>query len=124
MNAKFKSGCWRYLDDHMLIAFQPLKDDPRPEIPEYGVALDDLTNSAKLLDIILQMQRKGRWSERAPEALNNFGQWHCDDYQIWDFIQVVDQLCKHYMKDSIQGVFCAWGDDHEIDWDKLVSRKK
>jgi hypothetical protein len=112
------------MEDRMLIAFQPRKDDPQSDIPEYGITLDKLTSSAKLLDIILQMQRKGRWSERSAEATNNYGQWLCDDYQIWEFIEVVDQLCKHYMKNSIQGVFSAWGGEHEIDWEKLVSRKK
>ena len=107
----------------MLIAFNPEKNDPRPEIPEYGITLDRLTSSAQLLDFILQMQRKGRWSEQRKEAENNYGQWLCDDYQLWDFIQVVDMLCKHYMKNSIQGVFCAWGEDHQVDWDKLVSKK-
>lgn len=112
------------MEDRLLIAFHPLKDDSGPDILEYGITLDRLTSSAKLLDIILQMQRKGRWSERGPEAANNYGQWKCDDYQIWDFIEVVDQLCRHYMKNTIQGVFCPWGDVHEVDWDKLVSKKK
>src|SRR3569833_2518796 len=93
MDTKFKSGCWSYMEDRMLIAFHPLKDDQRTHIPEYGVTLDSLTDSAELLDSILQMQRKGRWSERGAEATNNYGRWLCDDYQIWDFIQVVDHLC-------------------------------
>jgi hypothetical protein len=112
------------MEDRLLIAFHPELNDLRPDWPIYGIKLDQLTSSAKLLDIILQMQRKGRWSERGAEATNNYGQWKCDDYQIWDFIEVVDQLCKHYKKNSIQGVFSAWGGEHEIDWDKLVSRKK
>jgi hypothetical protein len=124
MNTKFKSGCWSYLEDRMLIAFNPEKNDRNPEIPVYGVELDKLTSSAELLDFILQMQRKGRWSERRKAAKNNYGRWLCDDYQLWDFIQVVDMLCKHYMKDSIQGVFSAWGNSREIDWDKLVSKNR
>jgi hypothetical protein len=108
----------------MLIAFNPEKNDPQPEIPVYGVELTELTSSAKLLDSILQMQQKGRWSERGKEAENNHGQWLCDDYQLWDFMQVLDLICKHYMKNSIQGVFCASGNEHQIDWDKLVSERR
>jgi hypothetical protein len=124
MKPIFKSGCWSYQEDRLLIAFHPLKNDPDPEIPEYGIELDRLASSAKLLDVILQIQQKGRWSERAKAATNNFGNWLCDDYQPWDFIQVVDKLCRHYMKDSIQGVFSAWGQERQIDWDKLVSKKR
>jgi hypothetical protein len=124
MDIKFKSGCWSYFEDRMLIAFNPEKNDPRPDWPVYGVKLDQLTSSAALLDYILQMQRKGRWSERGKEAANNYGRWLCDDYQIWDFIQVVDEVCKHYMKNSIQGVFSPSGKNHQIDWDKLVSKER
>ena len=112
------------MDDRMLIAFNPEKNDPRPDIPVYGIKLDQLNSSAKLLDFILQLQRKGRWSEKGKEAENNYGRWLCDDYQVWDFIQILDMLCKHYMKNSIQGVFSAWGKNHEIDWDKLISEQR
>jgi len=124
MEKKFQSGCWSYFEDRMLIAFNPEIHDPRPEIPIYGTTLDSLNTSAKLLDFILQMQQKGRWSDKGQERKNNYGQWHCDDYQPWDFIQVLDSICRHYMNDTIQGVFSAWGNESEIDWDKLTSKKK
>jgi DNA-binding XRE family transcriptional regulator len=123
MERKFQSGCWSYFEDRMLIAFNPEINDPRPEIPIYGVQLDTLTTSAKLLDTILQMQQKGRWSTKGKERQNNYGRWHCDDYQIWDFIQVMDSICRHRMNKSIQGVFSAWGEEFEIDWDKLSQEK-
>jgi hypothetical protein len=107
----------------MLIGFNPEKNDARPDIPVYVVKLDSLKSSAKLLDIILQIQRKRRWSEGGKEAENNYGQWLCDDYQVWDFILVLDMICKHYMQKSIQGVYSAWGNNHEIDWDKLASKQ-
>lgn len=124
MSATFKSGYWSYFEDRMLIAFNPLKNDFRPDIPVYGAKLDDLNTSAKLLDFILQMQRKGRWSDRGEEARNNYGRWLCDDYQIWDFIAVLDMICKHYMKNSIQGVYSAWGENFAIDWDTLSSSRQ
>ena len=108
----------------MLLAFNPEKNDPRPDIPVYGIKLDQLTTSAKLLDFILQMQRKGRWSERGKKAENNYGRWLCDDYQIWDFIKVLDMICRHYMNNTVQGVYSAWGESFKIDWDKLVSEKQ
>src|SRR5437879_10884001 len=108
MEKKFQSGCWSYFEDRMLIAFNPEVNDPRPGFPIYGVSLDQLTTSAKLLDIILQMQQKGCWSRKGKKAENNYGKWLCDDYQIWHFIEVVNSLCKHYMKKSIQGVLSAW----------------
>jgi len=124
MDTKFKSGCWSYFEDRMLIAFNPEKNDLRPEIPIYGVKLDELTTSAKLLDLILQVQGKGRWSQNGKEAENNYGQWLCDDYQVGDFIQVLDMICRHYMGKNIQGVYSAWGKSFEIDWDKLASKQR
>ena len=68
MEKKLQSGCWSYFEDRMLIAFNPEVNDPRPDVPIYGITLDRLTTSAKLLDFILQIQRKGRWSEKGKEA--------------------------------------------------------
>jgi hypothetical protein len=33
-------------------------------------------------------------------------------------------ICQHYMKNNIQGVYSAWGESFEIDWDKLASKKQ
>lgn len=124
MEKKFQSGSWSYFEDRMLIAFNPERDDPSPEIPIYGLKLVMLNSSARLLDIILQMQRKGRWSDAGKREENKGGTWLCDDFQLWDFILVLDSICRHYMKKSVQGVFSAWGEDFQVDWDKLGAQRK
>ena len=120
---KLQAGCWIYEEDKMQLSFFPEIEQLR-SYPVYGIELSSLTTSAKLLDFILQLQRKGRWSMQGEKARNFHGKWKCDDYDVWGFIELVDLVCQRYMKTGIQGVFSSSGKERVIDWDRLRSEGK
>jgi hypothetical protein len=118
-----KSGCWTYEEDKMQLSFFP-EIEQLHSYAIYGIPLSAITTSAKLLDSILQLQRKGKWSQKGEEARNFYGKWKCDDYDVWGFIELVDLICRLYMKTGIQGVFSPRGEERSIDWDRLRSERK
>lgn len=118
-----QSGCWTYEEDKMQLSFFPELEQLRA-YPVYEIPLSMLTTSAKLLDVILQLQRKGKWSIQGENARNCHGKWKCDDYDVWSFIELVSMICKYYMQTGIQGVFSPFGEERTIDWDRLRSEGK
>lgn len=111
---EIRSGYWRYDAETMRVVFEPFSEVHYN--PEYTIELNRISTSGELLDWILQLQGKGRWED-------NKWKPQCSDYQIFEFITVINLLCKKYLNTNVQAAFSPFGEHRKIDWDRLTSSK-
>lgn len=74
---------------------------------DYQVDLETCTNSAKLLDWILQIASKPDYAPLVPE-----------------FVGQIEKACREVFNDNAQGVFCPFGVDRQVDWKNGTSQEK
>jgi hypothetical protein len=66
----------------------------------YPVDLKTCTNSAEMLDWILQIAGKGG----------------CTPEMLYDLVKCIEQACFDVHGKSAQGVFCPFGKDQTVQW--------
>lgn len=101
----FRRGDWYFYPHSRVVVFDG-------EFSPYVLGIDRLSNTTELLDFILQIQKK-KWSKDQIK-----GTTVSPTYQVDEFITLIDQLCHHYFKNSIQGVFSPFGDFKSVTWPK------
>jgi len=101
----FKRGDWYLYPQSRALVFDG-------EFSPYVFGLDELSDSSKLLDVILQIQKK-KWSKEQIEGTNV-----SPTYQLDEFITLIDELCRFYLNDTIQGVFSPFGKFKTVKWPK------
>src|SRR5271157_5194900 len=67
----------------------------------YEVDLEDCRNSAKLLDWIFQVA--GKLDRDGAEI-------------VWELLHSLNQASRLVFEKGVQGAFCPFGCDHEVDW--------
>lgn len=72
------------------------------ERKEYCIGLNQLTNTAEIIDFIFQVARKG---------------W-CKSKHIKEFVDCLNEVSDLYFDTSAQGVICPFGSFMKIDWNK------
>lgn len=105
----FKRGDWYFYPETPFVVFEG-------EFSPYGLPLDHLSSSVRLLDFILQIQKK-RW----PKAAVKKG--ISPTYQVDEFISLIDDLCRYYLDNTIQGALSPGGQERTVDWDKAIKTK-
>jgi hypothetical protein len=75
---------------------------------DYEIDLEEITDSAALLDWILQVNGK-RW---------------CDPWTLKAFLNVLNVACRDRFGKDAQGVFCPFEEDHDVDWKRRSSTPK
>jgi hypothetical protein len=114
--AELKAGLWRYCPERMALVFD---GSSKAHLnPTYVVDLTRLTTSGQLLDWILQLHRKGTWSEAHQQSMGMH-----PDFQLHEFITLVGLVSHRYLGKNIQGAFSPSGEHRAIDWDKLISKR-
>lgn len=77
------------------------------ENEEYWIGLDQLNNTAEIIDFIFQVAEKG---------------W-CKSKHIKEFVDCLNEVSNLYFDTSAQGVICPFGSFMKIDWDKREKKK-
>ncbi len=74
---------------------------------EYWIELDQLTDTAEIIDFIFQVAGKG---------------W-CKSKHIKEFVDCLNEVSDLYFDNSAQGVICPFGSFMKIDWNKKEKTK-
>lgn len=101
----FRRGDWYFYPHSRSLVFDG-------EFSPYVWGIDRLSNTAELLDFILQIQKK-KWSKDQIK-----GTTVSPTYQVDECITLIDELCRHYFENSIQGVFSPSGEYKSVTWPK------
>lgn len=108
-NPKFKCGDWFFYPSTKSLVFDG-------EFSPYPIDITRLDSSVKLLDFILQIQK--RWSKTQIK-----GTKVSPTYQVEEFISLIDELCRYYFNDTIQGVYSPFGEAKNVDWANVLLKK-
>lgn len=103
-------GHWHYFSETMELCFDGA-------VNPYVLTLDQVSSTGKYLDWILQLNRKF-WPKIDVER---YGVW--PDYQVKEFIRMMDWLCQAYFKDTVQGVFSPSGKVKTVDWKAAIKKR-
>ncbi|ERJ19419.1 hypothetical protein SSPSH_001487 [Salinisphaera shabanensis E1L3A] len=110
--ATFRRGYWYFVPDKRAVVFEG-------EFAPYIFFLRQLGSTGALLDAALQIQKK-KW----PDEFRKDPRLLCPDYQVDHFLGLIDDLCRFYFDDSIQGVFSPGGRViTAVDWERAISEK-
>jgi hypothetical protein len=108
---KFQQGDWYFdLDERQLIF--------KGEFSPYVINLEQLSDSIRMTDMILQIQKK-KWLKTQIEGTNV-----SPTYQVDEFITLIDHVCHHFFNKSIQGVFSPNGNFTKVAWPEFPIRKE
>ena len=107
---EFKQGDWYFYPDQKAVVFEG-------EFSPYPLFFDHISNSSKLLDCILQIQKK-KWPKNQVQKYKI-----SPTYQVDNFITLIDALCHYYFNNSIQGVFCPGDRPKKVDWETAFKKK-
>lgn len=77
------------------------------ENEDYWIGLDQLTDTAEIIDFIFQVAGKG---------------W-CKSKHIKEFVDCLNEISYLYFDTSAQGVICPFGSFMKIDWNKRIKTK-
>ncbi|CAO1662012.1 hypothetical protein [Salinicola sp. NYA28a] len=102
-------GDWNYFTEDHTLSFDG-------EYLPYAFSLNRLTTTARLLDIILQLEKK-RWPRR--EAEENGISPH---YQVQEFLELMNDLSEAYLGTSLQGAFSPGGKPQVVDWAAAIEQ--
>lgn len=105
LKPSFSQGDWHFYPQGRTLVFEG-------EFSPYTIAIDRLNDAASLLDFILQIQKKF-WPQEFLDE-NDIS----PTYQVHEFISLMDELCKKYLKTSIQGAYSPGGISKEVVWPK------
>lgn len=103
-------GDWNYFTEDHTLSFDG-------EYLPYVFTLNRLTTTAKLLDIILQLEKK-RWPRQ--EAEENGISPH---YQVQEFLELMNDLSEAYLGISLQGAFSPAGKPQVVDWAAAIEQR-
>lgn len=99
----FKRGDWYFYPVNRAVVFDG-------EFSPYTFGIDRLGNSSELLDFLLQVQKK-KWLKSQIQN-TQVG----PTYQVDALISLIDDLCRYYFKNSVQGVFSPSGEFKSVTW--------
>lgn len=104
-------GNWHFYQEQQAIVLEDVDYVP------YVVYLSDLDTTAKLLDFILHIQQKRHhdsndWYDATPA------------FEIDNFITLINDLCNHYFKKSVQGMFSPHGSSRVVSWANALEENK
>ncbi|EGQ8312686.1 hypothetical protein O2V57_004381 [Vibrio parahaemolyticus] len=106
LKSSHSHGDWHFYSAHRALVFEG-------EFSPYPIEIDRLNSSAKLLDFILQIQKK-KWNDKVVEITGI-----SSTYQVDSFVSLIDELCQMYLNNSIQGVYSPGGNSKTVDWEKV-----
>lgn len=109
LESTFNRGSWYFYPDEQAIVLEGTDYSP------YVVFLNNVKTSSQLLDFILQIQSKRHhdadsWFDATPA------------FETDNFITLMNDICKYYFDNSIQGVFSPFGQSTEISWTEVVKK--
>lgn len=87
------------------------------EYVPYVYELDRLRTTGELLDFTLQLNKKF-WPK---DEVERFG--ICPDYQVKEFLRLIDWLCYCYFDTHIQGVFSPSGKHMTVNWEAALQER-
>tara|TARA_R110000850_G_scaffold271624_1_gene406082 strand:+ start:162 stop:776 length:615 start_codon:yes stop_codon:yes gene_type:complete len=108
----FKRGDWYFYPSERALVFEG-------EFSPYVLSVDKFKGPVELLDFVLQIQKK-KWDKNQTKNTTV-----SPTYQVDEFIGLMDDLCRYYFDNSVQGVFCPHSTPKNVTWpSELVKHKK
>ncbi|MEP4557813.1 hypothetical protein [Cobetia amphilecti] len=103
-------GSWNYFIESNTLSFDG-------EYIPYIYSLGSLTTTAKLLDFVLQLQKK-RWPRQEAED-NEIS----PDYQVKEFLDLMNDLSEAYLDMPLQVAFSPRGESKVVDWESSIKKR-